>query len=165
MSLLQETSRTNFCEFTAFDLDKNMQVTEDEIDRLIEVTGLIELDKIFENLDMNKGKWFQKWWQWQVTEGGGGFLTCGDHWFVFWTCIECGAYINVCQFCFWFTSSSQFIFNNFKSLYLFLSLQIMQWQLRNSTTLQLLWKFVIDLFCMLKFKCLWTIFVLVYWVK
>lgn len=55
MSLLQETSRTNFCEFTAFDLDKNMQVTEDEIDRLIEVTGLIELDKIFENLDMNKG--------------------------------------------------------------------------------------------------------------
>ena len=73
MSLLQETSRTNFCEFTAFDLDKNMQVTEDEIDRLIEVTGLIELDKIFENLDMNKGKWFQKWWQWQVTEGGGDF--------------------------------------------------------------------------------------------
>ena len=97
--------------------------------------------------------------------GGGGFITYGDHWFVFWTCIECVAYINVCQFCFWFTSSSQFIFNNFKSLYLFLSLQIMQWQLRNSTTLQLLWKFVIDLFCMLKFKCLWTIFVLVYWVK
>ncbi|XP_022313510.1 uncharacterized protein LOC111118378 [Crassostrea virginica] len=53
-STVQETSRTNFCEFTAFDLDKNMQVTEDEIDRLIEVTGLIELDKIFENLDMNK---------------------------------------------------------------------------------------------------------------
>lgn len=45
----------NFCEFTAFDLDKNMQVTETEIDRLIQVTGLMELDGIFENLDINKG--------------------------------------------------------------------------------------------------------------
>lgn len=45
----------NFCEFTSFDLDKNMQVTETEIDRLIQVTGLMELDGIFENLDINKG--------------------------------------------------------------------------------------------------------------
>lgn len=48
-------SQMNFCEFTAFDLDKNMQVTETEIDRLIQVTGLMELDGIFENLDVNKG--------------------------------------------------------------------------------------------------------------
>lgn len=48
-------SQINFCEFTAFDLDKNMQVTETEIDRLIQVTGLMELDSIFENLDINKG--------------------------------------------------------------------------------------------------------------
>lgn len=136
---MQETSRTNFCEFTAFDLDKNMQVTEDEIDRLIEVTGLIELDKIFENLDMNKGKWFQKWWQWQDT-GGGDLLPVE----IIGLCFE---YVSNAELQISF-SLPQFIFNNFQSLYLFLSLQIMQWQLRNSTTLQLLWKFVIDLFCM-----------------
>nr|XP_034313187.1 uncharacterized protein LOC105336129 [Crassostrea gigas] len=53
-STLKEMSQMNFCEFTAFDLDKNMQVTETEIDRLIQVTGLMELDGIFENLDVNK---------------------------------------------------------------------------------------------------------------
>ena len=46
----------DICRFDSFDLDADQQITENELSILIDITGLVDLDELFEQLDVNKGK-------------------------------------------------------------------------------------------------------------
>ena len=48
--------QVDICRFDSFDLDADQQITETELAILIDITGLVDLDELFEQLDVNKGK-------------------------------------------------------------------------------------------------------------
>ncbi|XP_062595094.1 uncharacterized protein LOC134256470 [Saccostrea cucullata] len=53
-STIEGTSQLNLCEFSTFDWNQDKQITEEEIAVLIEATGLVELDELFEKMDLDK---------------------------------------------------------------------------------------------------------------
>ena len=55
---LQDVLTIDICQFSSWDLDNDNSVTDTEIDVLIEMTGLLYLDQLFEELDTNKGNSF-----------------------------------------------------------------------------------------------------------
>lgn len=54
--LLQVLSEINVCDFSTLDLDKDYDVDEEELITLIQMSGLEELEDLFEKLDNNGGK-------------------------------------------------------------------------------------------------------------
>ena len=51
-----QTYQVDICRYDSFDLDADQQITETELSILIDITGLVDLDELFEQLDVNKGK-------------------------------------------------------------------------------------------------------------
>lgn len=45
----------NVCDFQSFDLDDDQRISETELSILIDITGLMDLDEFFEQMDNNKG--------------------------------------------------------------------------------------------------------------
>lgn len=54
--LLQVLPEINVCDFSTLDLDKDYDVDEEELTVLIQMSGLEELEDLFEKLDNNGGK-------------------------------------------------------------------------------------------------------------
>lgn len=50
-----EMFELNVCEFQSFDLDDDQRISETELSILIDITGLMDLDEFFEQMDINKG--------------------------------------------------------------------------------------------------------------
>jgi hypothetical protein len=55
---LQDVVTVDICQFSSFDLDNDNIVSEEEVDVIIQMTGLLDLDQFFEQLDANKGRSF-----------------------------------------------------------------------------------------------------------
>ncbi|XP_062595096.1 uncharacterized protein LOC134256471 [Saccostrea cucullata] len=53
-STIEETSQLNLCEFSTFDWNQDRKITEAEIAVLIEATGLVELDELFDKMDLDQ---------------------------------------------------------------------------------------------------------------
>ncbi|XP_061182429.1 uncharacterized protein LOC133190753 [Saccostrea echinata] len=53
-STIEETSQLNLCEFSTFDWNQDKKITEEELEILMEATGLLELDEFFENMDLDQ---------------------------------------------------------------------------------------------------------------
>nr|XP_022319037.1 uncharacterized protein LOC111121866 isoform X1 [Crassostrea virginica] len=53
-SVNDEAYQVDICRFDSFDLDADQQITETELSILIDITGLVDLDELFEKLDVNK---------------------------------------------------------------------------------------------------------------
>lgn len=54
--LLQVLPEINICDFSTLDLDKDYDVDEEELITLIQMSGLEELEDLFEKVDNNGGK-------------------------------------------------------------------------------------------------------------
>ncbi|XP_048761675.1 uncharacterized protein LOC130054449 [Ostrea edulis] len=46
--------KLDICQFSSFDLDNDNSISDSEINVLIEMTGMVDLDEFFEQLDINK---------------------------------------------------------------------------------------------------------------
>ncbi|XP_048762810.2 uncharacterized protein LOC125671279 [Ostrea edulis] len=46
--------KLDICQFSSFDLDNDDNISDSEISILIEMTGMMDLDEFFEQLDINK---------------------------------------------------------------------------------------------------------------
>lgn len=57
MPKLQVLPEINVCDFSTLDLDKDYDVDEEELITLIEMSGLEELEDLFEKLDKDGGKY------------------------------------------------------------------------------------------------------------
>ncbi|XP_052685734.1 uncharacterized protein LOC128165357 [Crassostrea angulata] len=49
-----EIFELNVCDFQSFDLDDDQRISETELSILIDITGLMDLDEFFEQMDNNK---------------------------------------------------------------------------------------------------------------
>lgn len=66
---MQVLPEINVCDFSTLDLDKDYDVDEEELITLIQMSGLEELEDLFEKLDKDGGKyllgfffWGGRWW-------------------------------------------------------------------------------------------------------
>lgn len=57
MPKLQVLPEINVCDFSTLDLDKDYDVDEEELITLIQMSGLEELEDLFEKLDKDGGKY------------------------------------------------------------------------------------------------------------
>lgn len=70
---MQVLPEINVCDFNTLDLDKDYDVDEEELITLIQMSGLEELEDLFEKLDKDGGKYllgcfggwgWGRWWIW-----------------------------------------------------------------------------------------------------
>lgn len=68
---MQVLPEINVCDFSTLDLDKDYDVDEEELITLIQMSGLEELEDLFEKLDKDGGKYLLLFF---FGGGGGGYV-------------------------------------------------------------------------------------------
>lgn len=61
---MQVLPEINVCDFSTLDLDKDYDVDEEELITLIQMSGLEELEDLFEKLDKDGGKYLLLFFFW-----------------------------------------------------------------------------------------------------